>query len=126
MLLLGALIVDLGIMLGERIGGIRKLSASSIEAVEALARKRIGRADLMARIGPSLGLIGTLIPLGPGIAALGQGDFQTLAVAITTAFDTTVLGLLIGILGYLIGRWRRVVYDRLLGEMEASRETLNA
>ena len=42
-----------------------------------------------------------LIPLGSGLAALGFGDINTLAEALTIAFDTTVTGLLIGALGYL-------------------------
>lgn len=37
-----------------------------------------------------LGLLGTLIPLGPGIIALGQGDTQTLSTSLLTAFDTTI------------------------------------
>ncbi|MEO0438548.1 MAG: MotA/TolQ/ExbB proton channel family protein [Pseudomonadota bacterium] len=122
LLLAALLILDLGIVLGERFGGLKKLQDAELGSVEALARRRIGRADLITRIGPSLGLIGTLIPLGPGIAAMGQGDFETLAIAITTAFDTTVLGLAIGILAYLIGRWRRSAYDRLLTSMEAERQ----
>ena len=50
------------------------------------------------QLGPILGLLGTLIPLGPGLAALGSGDIVTLAEALTVAFDTTVTGLLIGYL----------------------------
>lgn len=41
------------------------------------------------QLGPILGLLGTLIPLGPGLAALGSGDIVTLAEALTVAFDTT-------------------------------------
>ncbi|MEM9667429.1 MAG: MotA/TolQ/ExbB proton channel family protein [Pseudomonadota bacterium] len=110
--------VDFGIALGERFGGLAGLKDKPAVDIEKLARARISRADLATRIGPSLGLMGTLIPLGPGIAAMGRGDFQTLAIAITTAFDTTVLGLVIGIVGFLISRWRRGAYDRLLTEIE--------
>ncbi|MEM6898219.1 MAG: MotA/TolQ/ExbB proton channel family protein [Pseudomonadota bacterium] len=113
-------IIDSGIAIGERLGGLNRLKDQSVDDVEKLARTRISRADLVTRIGPSLGLMGTLIPLGPGIAAMGRGDFQTLAIAITTAFDTTVLGLLIGIVGFMISRWRRGAYDRLLTEIEAA------
>lgn len=52
------------------------------------------------QLGPILGLLGTLIPLGPGLAALGSGDIVTLAEALTVAFDTTVTGLVIGALAY--------------------------
>lgn len=44
------------------------------------------------QLGPILGLLGTLIPLGLGLAALGSGDIVTLAEALTVAFDTTVTG----------------------------------
>ena len=35
--------------------------------------------DLIAKIAPMFGLMGTLIPLGPGLMALGQGDTKTLS-----------------------------------------------
>lgn len=118
--LMAAVLLDMGIALGEGFGGLRRAAARSPRRLEALARKRIGRADMAARVGPTLGLMGTLIPLGPGIAAMGRGDFATLAEAVATAFDTTVLGLLIGLAGYLIGRWRRVAYDAALNALEAA------
>lgn len=111
-------IIDFGVTIGERVGGLKRLARGSAKDIETLACTRIARADLAARIGPSLGLMGTLIPLGPGIAAMGRGDFQTLSVAITTAFDTTVLGLAIGIVAFLISRWRRRAYDRVLTAIE--------
>lgn len=112
------MILDVGVALGERFGGMARLGREGQNALETTARNRIARADLAARIGPPLGLMGTLIPLGPGIAAMGRGDFQTLAEAVATAFDTTVLGLLIGLTGFLVGRWRRIAYDRILTELE--------
>ena len=84
------------------------------DALLALGRSRIGRADMLARVGPMLGLMGTLIPLGPGLAALGNGDVAALAAAVTVAFDTTVIGLAVGALGFCLGRARRRVYDRRL------------
>lgn len=111
---------EAGTAIGERFGGLKKLKTiSNIAHIEALARKRIERADLIARVGPMLGLMGTLIPLGPGLAALGQGELQTLASAVTIAFDTTVLGLLAGITGFVIGRLRRRWYDHLLDEIDS-------
>jgi biopolymer transport protein ExbB/TolQ len=67
-----------------------------------------------------LGLMGTLIPLGPGIAALSRGEFEILARAVSVAFDTTVIGLAVGIVGFIIGRLRRRWYDRVLSEIEAT------
>ena len=50
-------------------------------------------SDLIIKLGPVFGLLGTLIPLGPGIISLGKGDTFTLSQSLLTAFDTTILGL---------------------------------
>ncbi|WP_111414649.1 MotA/TolQ/ExbB proton channel family protein [Billgrantia lactosivorans] len=110
---------ELGLAIGERGGGIRRLvEAGRSETVARRARRAIDRADLLARIGPMLGLMGTLIPLGPGLAALANGQLDVLAQAVTVAFNTTVLGLFIGILGYLLGRLRRRWYDAAMVQLE--------
>src|SRR5262249_52757703 len=43
------------------------------------AQRRLDRTRLLVRAGPAIGLMGTLIPLAPGLAALGQGDVAQLA-----------------------------------------------
>ncbi|MBU4554219.1 MAG: MotA/TolQ/ExbB proton channel family protein, partial [Firmicutes bacterium] len=69
-------------------------------------------------------LMGTLIPLGPGLAALGQGDLQALAQAIIIAFDTTVAGLAAGGLAYLVSQTRRRWYRSYLEDLELLLEHL--
>lgn len=118
---------EIGQVAGERIRGLRRLRAlGRIDALEACGRRRIERADVLARVAPMLGLMGTLIPLGPGIAALSRGEFEVLARAVSVAFDTTVIGLAVGIVGFVIGRLRRRWYDRLLAELEAEQEAAPA
>lgn len=112
---------ELGMAVGERLGGIRQLlSAGELDILARRGQKSIDRADLLARIGPMLGLMGTLIPLGPGLAALANGQLDLLAQAVTVAFNTTVLGLLVGILGFLLGRLRRRWYDAAMLQLESS------
>jgi biopolymer transport protein ExbB/TolQ len=41
-----------------------------------------------------------------------------LASSVTVAFDTTVLGLLVGMLGFVISRLRRRWYEALLTALE--------
>ncbi|PYG04429.1 MULTISPECIES: MotA/TolQ/ExbB proton channel family protein [unclassified Thioalkalivibrio] len=121
LVLVAVAVWELGQAVGERTGGVRRLEVSgNAERLAFLARRRIDRADLLARIGPMLGLMGTLIPLGPGLAAMGRGELDVLAQAVTVAFNTTVLGLLIGILGFLLGRLRRRWYDGAMERMEAA------
>jgi len=110
---------EVGIAVGERIGGLKRLVAESdVNVLERHGRHRIERSDILARVAPMLGLMGTLIPLGPGIAALSRGEFEILARAVSVAFDTTVIGLAVGILGFLLGRMRRRWYDRALDAIE--------
>jgi biopolymer transport protein ExbB/TolQ len=65
--------------------------------------------DVLSRVAPMLGLLGTLIPLGPGILALGGGDTETLAKSLLIAFDTTSLGLIVAGIALVVsavrGRW---------------------
>lgn len=111
--------LEAGIAVGERFNGLAKLRAAGDTAqVQQLARHRLERADLLARIPPMLGLMATIIPLGPGLAALGQGNPAQLASAVTVAFDATVLGLVAGIAGLVIGKLRRRWYEETLDAME--------
>ncbi|MRV70344.1 flagellar motor protein MotA [Duganella sp. FT92W] len=113
-------IAEAGIACGERFYGLSRLAANrDIGQVQAIARRRLERADLLSRIPPMLGLMATIIPLGPGLAALGQGDPAKLASAVTVAFDATVLGLVAGIGGLVIGKLRRRWYEELLESLEA-------
>lgn len=116
---IGVAVFEVGLSFGERFSGIAALRRQrDVSRVNTLAQRRIERADFLARLGPILGLMGTLIPLGPGLAALGEGDFATLAAAVITAFDTTVLGLLAGMAGFVVGRLRRRWYSELLDHLE--------
>jgi len=114
---------EVGISIGERTVEIKKLIDTNDTAkVLAIAKKRIDRADFITRLAPMLGLMGTLIPLGPGLAALGDGDVKILSTAMSVAFDTTVLGLLAGMTGFIISRLRKRWYDKALSLMEEKNE----
>ncbi|MBL8504982.1 MotA/TolQ/ExbB proton channel family protein [Methylobacillus glycogenes] len=113
-------VLEAGLTIGERLFGLKAMRASQQpQAVVKLARHRLERADLLSRIPPMLGLMATIIPLGPGLAALGQGNPAQLAQAVTTAFDATVLGLIAGIIGLVIGKLRRRWYEDVLESLEA-------
>ena len=85
--------------------------------------------DLIAKIGPMLGLMGTLIPLGPGIIALGQGDTYTLSTSLLMAFDTTVAGLACAAVALIISnirkRWYRNYMSMTETLMECTLEAVN-
>jgi biopolymer transport protein ExbB/TolQ len=110
--------VDIGVLVGERGQLRRSKRPDDVDAVERRAHRRIERADILTRTAPMLGLMATLISLGPGLTALSNGNLNLLAEAMLTAFDATVLGIAAGVVGFIIGRLRRRWYDEALSRWE--------
>ena len=81
-------------------------------------------SEMLAKLAPMFGLLGTLIPLGPGIIALGQGDTYTLSTSLLTAFDTTVAGLVAAAFATVISAVRRGWYREYGSILEALAEEL--
>lgn len=94
------------------------LARKLVENEEIKAMKGIEKTDIITRLGPTLGLMGTLIPMGPGLAALGSGDINTLAQAIIIAFDTTVVGLAAGGIAYVVSKVRRRWYEEYISNLD--------
>ncbi len=65
-------------------------------------RGRAERLSVLARTGPMLGLVGTLIPLQPALAGLAAGDMQSMASNLLIGFTTTVVGLIVGGASYAL------------------------
>ena len=95
------------------------LARKLVEYEEEKIDKTLQKTDIITRVGPTLGLMGTLIPMGPGLAALGAGDVNTLAQSLTVAFNTTIVGIGSGALCYVIGKIRSSWYDRYLSDLDA-------
>ena len=103
---------------------IKAFAAKLIEEEESTLLKVTNKTDILVRLGPIFGLLGTLIPLGPGLSALGTGDITTLAQSLTIAFDTTVTGLTIGAIGYVISKYRKQWYESDLTTTETVAEAI--
>ena len=95
------------------------LARKLVEYEEEKIDKTLQKTDIITRVGPTLGLMGTLIPMGPGLAALGAGDVNTLAQSLTVAFNTTIVGIGSGALCYVVGKIRSSWYDRYLSDLDA-------
>jgi biopolymer transport protein ExbB/TolQ len=80
--------------------------------------KSMDRLRILVRAAPSLGLIGTLIPMGTGLAALGQGDMTKLTTDLVIAFTTTVVGLAIGTTAFFLYTVRRRWIEEDIKNME--------
>jgi biopolymer transport protein ExbB/TolQ len=95
-----------------------------LQEYEFYTVKRLERTRILVRLGPMLGLMGTLIPLAPALAALAEGDTSTLAEKLRIAFSVTVIGLLIGGLAFLISIVRDRIYSQDISDLEYLLELL--
>ncbi len=97
-----------------------------VSDLEIEAASRLTRMSLGVRVGPMLGLMGTLIPLGPALIGLSTGNIQDMARHLVVAFSTTVLGLFVGGLCYGLWLARRQWYARDLADIEYVYQCLHA
>ena len=100
------------------------LAVRLIQQEQAFYDRRLKISDVIAKIGPMLGLLGTLIPLGPGIIALGQGDTITLSSSLLTAFDTTIMGLIAAAIAIVISTIRTRWYTDYMSILETLMECI--
>lgn len=84
-------------------GGLENVLAESEDAV----RRSLDTARTLVKVGPSLGLLGTLIPMGASLAAMSSGDLEAMATHMTVAFTTTIVGIAVGTAAYCIVAWRQ-------------------
>jgi biopolymer transport protein ExbB/TolQ len=91
---------------------------------EMLATKRLARTRTWIRLGPIIGLITTLIPISPALVALARGDLQTLSNNLVIAFSTTVVGLLISGLAFVMSSVRERVYLQDVSDIEYALELM--
>ncbi len=68
---------------------------------EIAADKDLSTCKMLSKLGPMLGLMGTLIPMGPALAGLASGDIESMARNMQVAFATTVTGLVAAAIGYV-------------------------
>jgi biopolymer transport protein ExbB/TolQ len=91
----------------------------------ACKRDLDGSLTLM-RVGPMLGLMGTLIPMGPALAGLASGDIASMASNMQVAFSTTVVGIFVGAMGFIVQlikkRWHQSDYATMVYLFDLAQE----
>jgi len=105
-----------------RAAGRPRAAEHALEDFELAAQRRLDRTRLLVRAGPAIGLMGTLIPLAPGLAALGRGDMSRLAADLRVAFAATVIGLLAGTAAFALTLARTRMYGEDLNALERAAE----
>jgi biopolymer transport protein ExbB/TolQ len=70
-----------------------------ISNFENEAEKDLALSKMLAKMGPILGLIGTLIAMSPALVGLSTGDISGMAYNMQVVFATTVVGLVVSAVG---------------------------
>lgn len=107
-------------------GGLEHL----VLAHEDQVRRSVNIPRMLVKVGPSLGLLGTLIPMGSSLASLASGNLEAMAGQMVVAFTTTIIGLAAGTVAYIVAsvrqnwvsetvREQRFLAERLAIELEA-------
>jgi len=97
-------------------------------AQEERVRASLSAPRMLVRVGPSLGLIGTLIPMGTALAALTTGDLEAMSGQMIVAFTTTIIGIACGTIAYVVAvirqgwvnetvREQRFIAERVAAEL---------
>ena len=109
----------------EMDGDTREIYASQLLfEEEEHYQKYLRWPQMISKLGPMFGLLGTLVPLGPGLMALGQGDTQALSQSLLTAFDTTAAGVVIAAIALVIAQMRKQWYRRYSQALESMMEVI--
>lgn len=103
----------------------RRAGAASLPTLRLLlpdcelrASRHLGRLQMLIRVGPMLGLIGTLIPLGPALQGLSSSNLVGVGENLNVAFTTTVFGIAVGGAAYALYVLHRSWYERDLNDLE--------
>lgn len=89
-----------------------------LDDLELDMARRMACLTFMIRVGPMLGLVGTLVPLGPALMGLAGGDIQALSGNLVIAFATTVFGILVGGGAFAANLVRKAWYEQDLSDLE--------
>ena len=80
--------------------------------------RRLERTRILVRLGPALGLMGTLIPLSPALGGLAEGNVTQLTDNLRVAFGVTVVGLLTGAIAFSVSLVRDRLYAQDFSDVE--------
>ena len=89
------------------------------------ADKDLGLSKMLVKLGPMLGLMGTLIPMGPALAGLASGDIESMARNMQVAFATTVTGLVASAIGYVTQQVKQRLYLQDITNLEYLSEVIS-
>lgn len=89
-----------------------------ISNFENEAEKDASLSKLLAKMGPVLGLIGTLIAMSPALVGLSTGDISGMAYNMQVVFATTVVGLVVSAVGLVTLQFKQRWYAKDVNNLD--------
>jgi len=109
---------DLAVQVNKGVGNLDIRIENILQEHEIAVSKLLDKTRILVRLGPLLGLMGTLIPMGGALLALSKGDLTLMSNNLIIAFSTTVVGLAVGALAYVVSVVRERWYEEDMKNME--------
>ncbi len=100
---------------------VRKSPAQVNRVLDQYAQfvdKDLSLPNTLQKMGPMLGLMGTLIPMGPALVGLSTGDIASMAYNMQVAFATTVVGLFAAAIGFVTKQTKSRWYKEDMSNLE--------
>lgn len=85
---------------------------------ETEVAKDVNLSRLLTKLGPVLGLIGTLISMSPALVGLSTGDISGMAYNMQVVFSATVVGLVISAVGLFTQQLKTRWYTKDVNNLE--------
>lgn len=82
------------------------------------AEKDVILSKLLSKMGPVLGLIGTLIAMSPALVGLSTGDIAGMAYNMQVVFATTVVGLVVSAVGLVTLQFKQRWYAKDVNNLD--------
>lgn len=87
---------------------------------------QLSKYRVLIKFGPMLGLMGTLIPMGPALVGLASGDIVSMADNMQVAFATTVVGMAVAAIGLATLQMNKRFYARSFNDLDFVLQKLTA
>jgi biopolymer transport protein ExbB/TolQ len=91
----------------SRLAADKAANGAASDDLELLIMQRLERLRIVSRTAPMLGLVATMIPMGPALVALANNDAKAIGENLAVAFSAVILALISASITFVILTVRR-------------------
>lgn len=98
----------------------------TITDLEIFALKKLEKQRIVTRAAPMLGLVATMIPMGPALKALADGNIQGISENLVVAFGAVIFGLMTAAITFWTASVSKRWYAAELNDLQVNIDRQNA